>query len=752
MIVLLLTAAFFQRGIADIITLIAVGRNASCSAPSDPRNGYASFHPFPRVGNESHWCSETKVVDLPRAERISSPLIERIEDRLKEQRGEYSCAALSFRSLPTFVWIETDPREIKTLSVFSGCSFPYDCLDSLAVVNRSHWKIVPSTFVEHDHQPVQGRFWLTNTRLLPQAINAAKYYHCVVDRKEMCSQNPLAVDANRPLRRPSMTTGTCEPRNRTICAQRIMGNKTDDFCPSLSSVQPVMNDSATYGCRQRVADLICRFLFNHDLNRETCYLDKLTACEVSWKILDEKYHTLWFWPRCDDLPSSRSVKVVVTSQNRTVHHRPCQPWRSQCPIEHNFLPQIYPILTNVVDRCVSINRYPAVCIDSMATIDWRSSRWSNKMDRCPADGGIITRSPFPRNETHVQEKEVSPSASSSWAIWLLVCAVIGLVTILLLKTCARKPKAAIELAAPASGDSRPLDDRHWLRRNDLYYLTRSGEYGGAAVDAPLDLIRPLAAGHHGTVYLGRLEGEHVAVKVLKRADGDDGAYAMFAHEGWALGQIGVHEHIVKLLAVRSDPVDCLVLEFMPCCDLKNMLRYCNNETIDGLDAVRYDRSSLSVFDLFSIMIQALNGAAFIAEQGWIHRDLAARNCLVGRGLVVKIGDFGLCRRANAAGCFLAESSGEVAVRWAAPEVLLDRRYSFASDVWAAAVLVWEIFTMGQMPFYGLSASEVSDVVLRGQRLNKPDLCPDRVWSLVTDCFAANEQLRPTLPRLIQSLL
>ncbi len=142
----------------------------------------------------------------------------------------------------------------------------------------------------------------------------------------------------------------------------------------------------------------------------------------------------------------------------------------------------------------------------------------------------------------------------------------------------------------------------------------------------------------------------------------------------------------------------------------------------------------------------------MTAQGWIHRDLAARNCLVGRGLVVKIGDFGLCRRANASGCFLAESSGEVAVRWASPEVLLDRRYSFSSDVWAAGVLVWEIFTMGQMPFYGLSASEASHAILSGERLRKPHLCPDRVWSQVFQCFATNELHRPTLAQLISQLL
>lgn len=97
---------------------------------------------------------------------------------------------------------------------------------------------------------------------------------------------------------------------------------------------------------------------------------------------------------------------------------------------------------------------------------------------------------------------------SSWTIGLLACAAIGLGTIFVVKTCAKKTKAAIELATSATGDPRPLDERLLLprlQRNDLYYETRIGDYYGPAAEAPLDLIRPLSAGAHGTVYLAKLE-------------------------------------------------------------------------------------------------------------------------------------------------------------------------------------------------------------------------------------------------------
>jgi len=42
-------------------------------------------------------------------------------------------------------------------------------------------------------------------------------------------------------------------------------------------------------------------------------------------------------------------------------------------------------------------------------------------------------------------------------------------------------------------------------------------------------------------------------------------------------------------------------------------------------------------------------------------------------------------------------------RWAPPEVLIERKYGPESDVWAFGVLLWEIFTDGDMPYADLSS-------------------------------------------------
>jgi len=49
------------------------------------------------------------------------------------------------------------------------------------------------------------------------------------------------------------------------------------------------------------------------------------------------------------------------------------------------------------------------------------------------------------------------------------------------------------------------------------------------------------------------------------------------------------------------------------------------------------------------------------------------------------------------------------LRWLAPETLRYARYSRESDIWAFGVLLWEIFTNAQHPYFGHSNDEVCDM-------------------------------------------
>ena len=64
----------------------------------------------------------------------------------------------------------------------------------------------------------------------------------------------------------------------------------------------------------------------------------------------------------------------------------------------------------------------------------------------------------------------------------------------------------------------------------------------------------------------------------------------------------------------------------------------------------------------------------------------------------KIGDFGLARTANEYN--FNDGANPVPWRWTSPEAFTKKEYSEKSDVWSFGVVLFEIFSLGTMPYAG----------------------------------------------------
>lgn len=84
------------------------------------------------------------------------------------------------------------------------------------------------------------------------------------------------------------------------------------------------------------------------------------------------------------------------------------------------------------------------------------------------------------------------------------------------------------------------------------------------------------------------------------------------------------------------------------------------------------------------------------------------------------------------------------MRWAAPEVLLESRYSIKSDVWALGVVVWEVFSQAALPYCSLTtAEEVAMFVVGGGRLDRPPGCASDLAGLMRSCWRRRPADRPS---------
>ncbi|KAK6043619.1 SH2 domain protein [Cooperia oncophora] len=103
------------------------------------------------------------------------------------------------------------------------------------------------------------------------------------------------------------------------------------------------------------------------------------------------------------------------------------------------------------------------------------------------------------------------------------------------------------------------------------------------------------------------------------------------------------------------------------------------------------------------------GMAYLQSKEIIHRDVAARNCLLGEKDEVKISDFGL----SFIGKTLKEKKlVKVPLRWLSPETLKKGVYNTKTDVYSFSIMIWEIFSFGQLPFYKYENKELRVLIKR----------------------------------------
>uniref|UniRef100_A0A914XHG7 Protein kinase domain-containing protein n=1 Tax=Plectus sambesii TaxID=2011161 RepID=A0A914XHG7_9BILA len=119
---------------------------------------------------------------------------------------------------------------------------------------------------------------------------------------------------------------------------------------------------------------------------------------------------------------------------------------------------------------------------------------------------------------------------------------------------------------------------------------------------------------------------------------------------------------------------------------------------------------------------------FLHSKEVVHRDLALRNILVTSDYKVKIGDFGLSRR-TISGSYQKCHNPLLPVKWTAPEVFINSTIPIESDLYTFGILLWELFTLGGTPheqfifIQEVEDEEVSVVVKKGKRMNKPSFAP-----------------------------
>ncbi|KAK9808405.1 hypothetical protein WJX73_001070 [Symbiochloris irregularis] len=120
------------------------------------------------------------------------------------------------------------------------------------------------------------------------------------------------------------------------------------------------------------------------------------------------------------------------------------------------------------------------------------------------------------------------------------------------------------------------------------------------------------------------------------------------------------------------------------------------------------------------------------------------------GITCKLADFGLSRVLSADASHLTTHSFGT-VTHMPPELLRDGIFSRAADVYSFAMIMWELLT-GSRLYPGMSATRVAHMVAyEGARPDLPADCPPGYMRLMTSCWQADPQLRPTFETILQEV-
>ena len=250
----------------------------------------------------------------------------------------------------------------------------------------------------------------------------------------------------------------------------------------------------------------------------------------------------------------------------------------------------------------------------------------------------------------------------------------------------------------------------------------------------------LGSGGYGAVYKASYGGKSVAVKALFGEAKDvvvpPNIAKMMRREATIMCSLN-HPNILRVHGVVSER-GWIVMDL------------CEGGALD--EALKDPEEAFDDATQTRLCAEVATGVAYLhmKEVSIIHGDMKAGNVLLTRDRSARLCDFGLSEAKNRSKTMTSAAnagskSNALTVAWSAPELFTAEPKSFATDVYALGLTLWEIYERAT-PFASMPEAAVVSQVLAGRR---PKLAktPASVRRLVEKCWSEDPKERPGADRV-----
>ncbi|KAJ8050797.1 Tyrosine-protein kinase transmembrane receptor Ror [Holothuria leucospilota] len=133
----------------------------------------------------------------------------------------------------------------------------------------------------------------------------------------------------------------------------------------------------------------------------------------------------------------------------------------------------------------------------------------------------------------------------------------------------------------------------------------------------------------------------------------------------------------------------------------------------------------SKLELTKFALDIAEGMSFLLNQKLCHPALNAKKVLIDQSGTCKLYDFISTEIARDKLIDILQRKSPP-LAWLPPEAVFLRQYFLQSDVWSFAVVLWEIYSLGDIPYKGLTTEEIENEIRNERCLSQPVNCPGGV--------------------------